>query len=94
MTKRRAAARRVNARLDKGAALRLSAVAKREGRSVSDVLRSALERYCDDTTATDETVLQRFERIGFVGCGRSGRKRRVDNKQELIEYIERKHGYR
>lgn len=94
MTKRQAPVRRINARLNREAAQRVSVVAKREGRSVSDVLRSALERYCDDVTATDESVLEKFERIGFVGCGRSRRRRTSDHKQELLEYIERKHGYR
>lgn len=94
MTQRRTSARRINARLNREVAQRVSVVAKREGRSVSDVLRSALERYCEDVTATDETVLEKFQRIGFVGCGRSRRRRSADHKQELLDYIERKHGYR
>jgi predicted DNA-binding protein len=94
MTRRSAAVKRVNARLDREAAKRLAAIAKREGRSVSDVLRSALQRYCNDAESKDVSVLEKFERLGFVGCGSSNGKRPADDKQELLEYIERKHGYR
>jgi hypothetical protein len=84
----------VNARLDRETAKQLAAVAKREGRSVSDVLRSALQRYCDEAETKEGSVLDRFERLGFVGCGSSGGKKQTDYKQEFLEYVERKHGHR
>jgi len=94
MTKRQNATIRVNARFNGELANRIASVAKREGRSISEVMRRAAQGYCDEADARQESVLERFERTGFVGCGSSAGKRRVDDKQELLEYLERKHGYR
>jgi hypothetical protein len=94
MTKGSTVAKRINARLDADAVKKLAYLAKRQGQSVSEVLRLALRHYYDEARANEASSYEIFERVGLIGCGRSGNRRSADHKEEMLEYLERKHGYR
>ena len=54
-------------------------IANEENRSVTEVLREALENYIKQKTVTKK-------RLSFIGIGNSGRKDIAENHEELLRY--------
>ena len=54
-------------------------IANEENRSVTEVLREALENYTKQKTVTKK-------RLSFIGIGNSGRKDIAENHEELLRY--------
>lgn len=94
MTKMQRRMTRVNARLGKDDARKLAELAGRERKPVSDILRLAIRRFHNETQARKSSVLDAFERTGFVACGESSADPVTDFKREFAAYLERKHGHR
>jgi predicted DNA-binding protein len=94
MTDSRKATGRVNARLDADAAEKLATLAKDEGRSISDVLRAAIERYYEQSRAAHVAAIGALERNGFVGCAEGDSDLSKTYKHHLTNSLRRKHGDR
>lgn len=59
---------RINARLDKALARKVSLVQKRTRRSLSQVVQESLTRYCDAELSDGGEPLAILKSAGFVGC--------------------------
>ena len=59
---------RINARLDKELAQKVSLVRKRTSRSLSQVVKESLTRYCDEELRESGQALSILRSAGFVGC--------------------------
>ncbi len=59
---------RINARLDEGLARKVSLVQKRTRRSLSQVVKESLTRYCDAELSEGGEPLSILKAAGFVGC--------------------------
>ena len=58
---------RVNARLTPELGQKLGRVQRRTGKSVTEIVHAALERYCDEAEET-ESLVGILEEVGLVGC--------------------------
>jgi len=94
MTKPRKTINRVNARLDAESAEKLASLARDEGKSVSDVLRVAIERYYEQARSAHAAAAGILERNGFIGCADDDRDLSTTYKRRLTESLQRKHGHR
>lgn len=94
MTKKRDIATRVNARLDPDAAEKLTYLAQSEQKSVSDIIRIAIDRYYEQARATHAVATGILERNGFIGCADGERNLSTEYKRYLSESLRRKHGHR
>jgi hypothetical protein len=83
MTKRRAIVKRVNARLGAEDAKKLAYLTEREGQTVSEVLRLALQRYYDEAKAGEGSALKILERTGFIGSASGPGDLSTNHKQYL-----------
>jgi len=59
---------RINARLDKPLARKVSLVCKRTHRSVSQLVKESLTRFCDEQLREGGEPLALLKAAGFVGC--------------------------
>jgi len=59
---------RINARLDKTLARKVSLVQKRTRQSLSQVVQESLTRYCDAELSEGREPLAILKATGFVGC--------------------------
>ncbi len=59
---------RINARLDKTLARKVSLVQRRTRRSLSQVVQESLTRYCDQELSDGGEPLSILKAAGFVGC--------------------------
>ena len=59
---------RINARLDQALARKVSLVQKRTHRSLSQVVKESLTRYCDEELSEGGEPRAIFKSAGFVGC--------------------------
>jgi hypothetical protein len=84
--------KRVNARLTEDDARKLGYLSKHEAKSVSEVIRAAIQRYYRDTRAGKASASGLIEE--FIGCGEAEPDLSTNYKQHLTEYLLRKHGYR
>lgn len=86
--------KRVNARLTEDDARKLGYLSRHKGKSVSDVIRAAIQRYYRETRAAEATASGLIERSGFIGCGEAEPDLSTTYKRHLTEYLQRKHGNR
>jgi len=84
----------VNARLPIEDARKLTQLAKAEGRSVSDIVRVALQRYYADASAAGGSAAEIFRRNGFIGCADGGANLSTTYKRDLTRSLAAKHGHR
>jgi predicted DNA-binding protein len=61
------AALRLNARLTPELGQKLGRVQRRTGKSVTEIVHAALERYCDEVEEA-ESLVGILEEVGLVGC--------------------------
>lgn len=85
---------RVNARLPEEDARKLAYLAKTERKSVSEIIRAAIERYYDETRSAGAARKKILYRTGFIGCGEAEPDLSTDYKRHLTDSLLRKHGYR
>ncbi|HZF33093.1 MAG TPA: ribbon-helix-helix domain-containing protein [Candidatus Angelobacter sp.] len=85
---------RVNARLPEDDAKKLAYLSKAEGKSVSEIIRAAIQRYYSETKSTEAAATGILFRTGFVGCVAGDGDLSATYKQHLSDYLLRKHGYR
>jgi hypothetical protein len=94
MTKRRAIVKRVNARLGEEDAKKLAYLTERDGRTVSEVLRLALQRYYDQERTAEGSPWKLLEQTGFIGSAEGPGDLSVNYKQYLWGGPKSKHGRR
>ncbi len=58
---------RLNARLPPELGQKLGRVQRRTGKSVTEIVHAALERYCDEEEAA-ESLSSVLDEVGLVGC--------------------------
>jgi Ribbon-helix-helix protein, copG family len=85
---------RVNARLPEGDARKLAYLSKVERKSVSEIIRTAIQRYYSETKSTEAAAAGGLFRTGFVGCFEGDGDLSVTYKRHLLDYLQRKHGHR
>lgn len=85
---------RVNARLPQDDAKKLAYLSKTEGKSVSEIIRAAIQRYYSETKSTEAAAAGMLFRTGFVGCGEAEPDLSKKYKRHLTESLQRKHGHR
>ena len=89
-----ASASRINARLDKELARKVSLVQKRTRRSLSLIVQESLTRYCDAELGEGGEPLSILKSAGFVGCADGPEALSTDYKKELTGSLGRKHDHR
>ena len=85
-----ASAARINARLDEALARRVGLVSKRTNRSVSQIVKESLTRYCDEELRDGGEPLALLKSAGFVGCADGPADLSSDYKKELTRSLGRK----
>jgi hypothetical protein len=94
-TRRDAPPVRVNARLDSAGAEKLYAIMERTGKSVTEVLKAALEAYFAGLEAQRRPGAQELAlRVGLVGCGDGPEDLSSRYKNYLSESLAGKHDHR
>jgi hypothetical protein len=80
--------------LDPDAADKLTYLAKSERKSVSEIIRAAIERYYDQARANHAAAAGVLERNGFIGCAVGEPDLSTTYKRGLADALRRKHGHR
>ena len=81
---------RINARLDQALARKVGLVCKRSHRSLSQVVKESLTRYCDEELRDGGEPLAILSSAGFVGCANGPEELSSDYKKELTRSLGRK----
>jgi inactivated superfamily I helicase len=81
---------RINARLDKALARKVSLVRKRTRRSLSQVVQESLARYCDEALSEGGEPLSILKSAGFVGCADGPEDLSSGYKKDLTRSLGRK----
>ncbi|UHD15506.1 ribbon-helix-helix domain-containing protein [Thiocapsa bogorovii] len=81
---------RVNARLDDARARKLDELCRRTGRSRTDVLRAAIDRYYAQEAVEPPCPADILRRNAFIGCGEADTELSRDYKQHLTESLAKK----
>ena len=81
---------RINARLDEPLARKVSLVCKRTHRSVSQVVKESLTRFCDEQLREGGEPLALLKSAGFVGCADGPADLSSSYKKELTRSLGRK----
>ena len=81
---------RINARLDKALAQKISLVRKRTSRSLSQVVKESLTRYCDEELRESDQPLSILRSAGFVGCAEGPEDLSSGYKKDLTRSLGRK----
>jgi hypothetical protein len=89
-----ASASRINARLDKTLARKVSMVQKRTRRSLSLIVQESLTRYCDAELGEGSEPLSILKSAGFIGCEDGPADLSTGYKKELTRSLGRKHDHR
>ncbi len=87
-------AKRVNARLAADEVRKLGYLSKQEGKSVSEIIRAAIQRYYNEARAAEAAATAILDRSGFIGCGEAEPDLSITYKQHLADLLRRKHGDR
>lgn len=82
------AERRVNARIDASLARRLAAVARRTGKTPSQIIKESLARYCD--SVLESSPMPAVALREFVGCASGPGNLSTTYKQQLASSLDRK----
>jgi hypothetical protein len=81
---------RINARLDKTLARKVSLVQKRTRRSLSLIVKESLTRYCDAELGEGGEPLSILKSAGFVGCADGPADMSTGYKKDLTRSLGRK----
>lgn len=84
-------AHRLNARLDDELARKLAELEKRSGKSATEIVRAALNRYYDEEVAA-ESPAAALEAAGLIGCISAPANLSTSYKAELGRSLSKKHG--
>ena len=84
------AANRINARLDDDLARRVNLVRKRRRRTVSQIVKESLARYCDQELGARGEPMAILESAGFIGCADGPADLSSDYKQQLTRSLRHK----
>jgi len=85
---------RVNARLPEDDAKKLTYLAKAERKSVSEIIRAAIQRYYSEKKSAEAGAAGMLFKTGFVGCGEGDGTLSTTYKRDIVEYLRKKHGNR
>lgn len=85
---------RVNARLPEDDAKKLAYLAKTERKSVSEIIRTAIQRYYSETKSTEAAAAGMLFKTGFVGCAEGDGGLSTTYKRHIVDYLRKKHGHR
>jgi hypothetical protein len=85
---------RINARLDKTLARKVSLVQKRTRRSLSLIVQESLTRYCDAELGDSGDPLSVLKSAGFVGCADGPKDLSTGYKKELTRSLGHKYDHR
>jgi hypothetical protein len=85
---------RINARLDKTLARKVSLVQKRTRRSLTMIVKESLMRYCDAELAEGGEPLSILKSANFVGCADGPADLSTGYKKDLGRSFGRKHDHR
>jgi hypothetical protein len=83
-------ANRINARLDDALAQRVNLVCKRTRRSVSQIVKESLVRYCDQELGQGGEPFAILKQAGFIGCADGPADLSSVYKVELFRSLRRK----
>lgn len=81
---------RINARLDQALARKVRLVQKRTHRSLSQVVKESLTRYCDEELSEGGEPLAILKSTGFVGCADGPADLSSGYKRDLTRSLGRK----
>ncbi len=81
---------RINARLDQTLARKVNLVRKRTQRSLSQIVKESLTRYCDEELRVGGEPLAMLKSAGFVGCVDGPEDLSSGYKRELTRSLGRK----
>jgi len=81
---------RINARLDKALARKVSLVRKRTRRSLSLIVKESLTRYCDAELGDGGEPLAILKSVGFIGCADGPEDLSAGYKKDLARSLGRK----
>jgi len=84
------AANRINARLDDELVRKVELVRKRTRRSVSQIVKESLVRYCDQELDQGGDALSILKSAGFLGCADGPADLSAGYKAELSRSLRRK----
>jgi len=84
------AANRINARLDDALAQKVALVRRRTRRSVSQIVKESLVRYCDEELGRGGEPLAILKNAGFIGCADGPADLSTSYKTELAQALRRK----
>lgn len=80
---------RLNARLTPELGARLAGVQKRTGKTVTEIVHAALERYCTEAESA-ESAAAILDEVGLVGCANGPVDLSVDYKSHLARSLSTK----
>jgi hypothetical protein len=89
-TMRVRAANRINARLDDALAQKVELVRKRTRRSVSQIVKESLVRYCDEELGQRGEPLAILNGAGFIGCADGPADLSTSYKTDFAQSLRRK----
>jgi hypothetical protein len=81
---------RINARIDKALAQKVSLVRRRTNLTLSEVVKASLTRFCDQELGERRDPLAILTSAGFVGCAEGAKDLSSDYKQVLGRSLGRK----
>jgi predicted transcriptional regulator len=76
-------ASRINARIDDELAARIEALSKRTGKSMSAIVKAALDAYYEQVQASGKNPKAALQAAGFIGCAEGDRDLSTGYKDEL-----------
>jgi hypothetical protein len=85
---------RINARLDAEQAHKLEYLRAATGGSLSDVVKTAIERYYAEVSAAPARTAEILRQTGLIGCAEGDTELSARYKQLLSESLDAKHGHR
>ena len=83
---------RINARLDDEQSRKLEYLRTVTGRTVSDLIKEALEHYYAEVTAKPVRAVEVLRRTGLIGCAEGDPDLSSDYKRHLADSLAAKHG--
>jgi hypothetical protein len=81
---------RLNARLDGTLARKLEFLKRRTRKTVTEIVREAIERYYEQTRGEHGQARHVFDDTGFIGCGEGDADLSSAYKRELADLVEKK----
>ncbi len=83
-------ANRINARLDDDLARKLEIVRRRTKRTLSQIVKESLTKYCDAELGQAPPAGSSFQAAGFIGCAEGPADYSSNYKAELSRSLKRK----